>query len=475
MLLLMQERDMYRSCCSTCNTRLYTILIMRRLFLGEFMSLFFPSDYYNSICKVLFNSGRKVSAGVDRVSADNYMRNLDENYKVIIRKCNNFSYNFSRFKQIDIGNRIISIPTCRDKVILEYLKNAAMKSYKITMRGRNKICSDLKAILSENIDYYVIRLDIKHFFSSIDQTILLNKLKKDSLFSIEEYVLIERLLDRSGSGVPQGVGISNYLSEIYLKSFDIEMRNLVAKTIYYERYVDDIIIIIPGTLNDIEKKKIRSRIDEIFNMHKLEINKDKFKELLFSRDENNGFDYLGYNFKKVSKELIIGISENKISIIKEKIDYAMSEYQRNGISELLIERIKDITMVHEMFRTKCYYDKKNNVCYKKEQFYYGTKYDYELAGEAGFKELNNHIKSWIYRLRISNRTYRRILFSVLFPEGDNQGIHYSPQKRKITYLRALVYSMCGGRDGTISWLDLLRMNKRELLALYQILVRRQSD
>jgi hypothetical protein len=44
-------------------------------------------------------------------------------------------------------------------------------------------------------------------------------------------------------GVPRGVGISSYLSELYMENIDNEIRNL-QDVIYYARYVDDIFIII---------------------------------------------------------------------------------------------------------------------------------------------------------------------------------------------------------------------------------------
>ena len=57
----------------------------------------------------------------------------------------------------------------------------------------------------------------------------------------------------SGSGVPRGFGVSAYLSELYMREIDNEIKAL-PDVIYYARYVDDIVIIFsPKT-----KKNIRT-------------------------------------------------------------------------------------------------------------------------------------------------------------------------------------------------------------------------
>ena len=44
-------------------------------------------------------------------------------------------------------------------------------------------------------------------------------------------------------GIPRGIGISAYLSELYMRDIDIKIKSL-EDVIYYARYVDDIIVII---------------------------------------------------------------------------------------------------------------------------------------------------------------------------------------------------------------------------------------
>lgn len=86
------------------------------------MGSYLSKQYFDSICQYLFNDSNEISAGLDRVTADNFIKHASDNYEIIKRKMSKCTYRFTNFKKIDTGKRIISIPTCRDKVVLEYLK-----------------------------------------------------------------------------------------------------------------------------------------------------------------------------------------------------------------------------------------------------------------------------------------------------------------------------------------------------------------
>ncbi len=451
--------------------RLYTIKLCDTL-LGKTMGTIFSRKYYDSICQYLFADSKDLSAGLDRVTADNFMKHVSENYDIIKRKMGNCSYHFTRFKEVDTGKRVIYIPTCRDKVVLEYLKLVLKHNYSISMKSRNEISRNLVSILSEKMDYYVIRLDVKHFFDNIDHNVLLNKIKKDSLFSVEEYALIRNLLNSFGnSGVPQGVGLSNYLSEIYMKTFDLEMSRILPKTFYYERYVDDIILIIPGIPNDIEKARIDETIESIFSNNKLIKNSTKCQSIVFYKDNNDGIDYLGYHYKKVKNNLIVGISESKMTEIKNKVDFMMKDYNKNSCFALLEERLKDLTMVHGIFKAKHYLKKDHSVGYKRMKCFFGTKYDYQFAGDDDFIILNKYIKGWIHRLTKLTRKQRRQLFGVLYSVDESEARYYNPYKKKISQYRSLIYAMSDSGLIGAGWAELMRMDKIGLSKEYQRMIK----
>ena len=116
-------------------------------------------------------------------------------------------------------------------------------------------------------------------------------------------------------GIPQGAPLSDVLANLYLLEFDKTILNWVqAKGGYYRRYSDDILIILPGGLED-GRKAFNFSANQIKQFgQKLEIKAEKtaivryFSEhsgLTFECDTHcksrNGLEYLGFRFdgKKV--------------------------------------------------------------------------------------------------------------------------------------------------------------------------------
>ncbi|WP_277342840.1 reverse transcriptase domain-containing protein, partial [Pseudomonas viridiflava] len=99
----------------------------------------------------------------------------------------------------------------------------------------------------DGVPKYIIRSDVELFYESVGHKELF-----DGIYQAPELsVLIKRILTRlmkdyvvvSGdeNGLPRGIGISAYLSEIYLSSIDDEIRRQ-DNLFYYARYVDDMVL-----------------------------------------------------------------------------------------------------------------------------------------------------------------------------------------------------------------------------------------
>jgi len=126
-------------------------------------------------------------------------------------------------------------------------------TYDIKQASRYSILSELINILEDKFPKYVIRTDIKSFYESIPQKILLEKINEDYLLSIKTKGYINQIFNSYNflthqrdkdiaKGVPRGVGISAYLAELFMRRIDNRIREL-KDIAYYARYVDDIIIV----------------------------------------------------------------------------------------------------------------------------------------------------------------------------------------------------------------------------------------
>lgn len=355
-------------------------------------------DYYSTLYKEL-------KTGNDRVTPQKFNTIKDTEFDLILKKVKDKSYHFTPLKKVTLStNREVYIPTIRDRIILEYLKDKIKQKYRVVYPSRDEIIKSIVSKFNFEMDYFVIRLDIKNFFNSLPQNIILSNIKEKSLLSAHEYHLLKELLKKVESGLPQGVAVSNTLSEIYMERFDQDFKRVHPRVNYYCRYVDDILLIFNGSLSPSEISTIENKIQNIFKRYSLEINKKetKFKFTKFPLVNNNTkdyfyFDYLGYEFSIKNSKLSITISQEKIDKYKSKIDYCFNEFTRNHNLELLINRLDFLTQKNVVIKKERFLNKNNQKSHTKKKIYFGFIENYRLIHENE----KNHIVSTIDTLLIS--------------------------------------------------------------------------
>ncbi|PLR94593.1 reverse transcriptase domain-containing protein [Bacillus sp. T33-2] len=367
-----------------------------------------------------------LSTGLDKISATKFTRIKDEEFKIILKKIENGKYQFTRLKHIDLpDNRRVYIPTIRDRLVIDYLKDALNNKYKIKYKNRDEIIQTLQAKLTIQKDYYIIRLDIKNFFSSIPHNKLLYKLKKGALIPQSEYILIKELLKRSPSGIPQGMSISNSLSEIYLEQFDMQMKRIDQRINYYCRYVDDILLIFNGDFGKKEKENIKKKIEELLNFYGLEHNSDKFIETPSQKNKPIQFEYLGYDFSLLKNKLYTSISSKKVNRLKRKINSCFDLYIKDKKTKnidninLLIERLNVLTKSQFLIKKEKYIRISTLKEYYKLQFITsGFISSYKYADKSQIEGVCQEIDRLIIKRTnslktvITSRDSKRILYSI---------------------------------------------------------------
>ena len=130
-------------------------------------------------------------------------------------------------------------------LILRKLHNNIKTIYKVQQADRNNIVRQMKILLSENVEMWVVRLDVRHFYESINREKLITKLEEDARLTYPSLTLLQSLFKdpvvASGTGLPRGLCVSAAMSELYMKYFDLNIRR-VEGVYYYARFVDDIIV-----------------------------------------------------------------------------------------------------------------------------------------------------------------------------------------------------------------------------------------
>jgi len=216
--------------------------------------------------------------------------------------------------------------------------------YKVKQANRNAIIRQVRSLMKAPCELYVLRLDIHHFYESIDGAYILERLRVDGKVNAQTIKYVERIFETIWAlgvhGLPKGVGISAVFSELLMKKFDYEVKRLDG-VYYYARFVDDMILFCNSqSVMDAAYK----RIEELLGEMQLSLN-DR-KTIRWTVATGKPLEYLGYSFTKVSaatKQVEVSIAVNKVNKIKTRIVRSFMAYMRNRNFVLLRKRVRYLT------------------------------------------------------------------------------------------------------------------------------------
>lgn len=227
-------------------------------------------------------------------------------------------------------------------LILRKLHDNIKAIYKVQQADRNNIVRQMKILLNENVDMWVVRLDVRHFYESINREKLITKLVEDARLSYPSITLLQSLFKdpvvASGAGLPRGLGVSAAMSELYMKYFDLSIRR-VEGVYYYARFVDDIIVFCSSERSrDLVWEEAKSGLCDLG----LSLNEEKSYTWSLN-SQGVELIYLGYSFKKRGGVVDISIADKKIKVIKTRLTKSFVRFAQDRNFNLLKLRIKFLT------------------------------------------------------------------------------------------------------------------------------------
>jgi RNA-directed DNA polymerase len=263
------------------------------------------------------------AAGVDEQSIQDFEARLSANLYKLWNRLSSGSYLPPPVRRVDIpkangGTRPLGIPTVADRIAQEvvrrYLEPLLEPKFHPDSFGYRPGRSAIDAIRVARQRCWrydwVLDLDIKGFFDSIDWNLLLRAVRKHTqvrwvLLYIERWLKAPAMLE-DGSlavrerGTPQGGVISPLLSNLFLHYvFDVWLEHGFPGVVF-ERYADDIIC---HCRSEHEAAKLRKVLERRFLQCGLELHAEKTK-VVYCKDTNRKrnyaiqqFDFLGYCFR----------------------------------------------------------------------------------------------------------------------------------------------------------------------------------
>lgn len=220
------------------------------------------------------------------------------------------------------------------------------KTFKVKQANRNSILRCIKSLLETKRPISVIRTDITSFYESINQEFLLNRIEDNTLLSHKSRAFIKAILSQynklknantsaANKGIPRGVGISAYLSELYLKDLDTKIKSR-PEVMFYARYVDDIFIILSclpvGQTIETYYQGLTASFAELGLLLKQPNDgSGKCQLITFNNDISVDVQYLGYRIVLCrTRDGLSGtfyMSTNKINKLKRRIDAAFLHFE----------------------------------------------------------------------------------------------------------------------------------------------------
>lgn len=293
----------------------------------------------------------RAGAGVDKVTLETFEKHLAFNLDRIARQLKEGTYKplpvvvFKDHKGKK-KERTLGIPTVRDRVVQQavlrvispYFENRflpcsfAYRSKKSALSAVNKADGLIKSGL-----LWVLQMDVKHFFDTMDHQILLDLIRKvidekplSKLISglLKARIFREMGLFDSVQGAVQGSGLSPLLSNIYLHPLDFVLWSKFKD--HYLRYSDDIIFFARGkdTL-ETAQTLIEKGLQEL----KLEIHPGKTKVSHIAE----GIVYLGYHLDSQGK----GPAKKAVNQLQSRL----ADFDKIRKTDNVQEKLQEVTAI----------------------------------------------------------------------------------------------------------------------------------
>lgn len=340
------------------------------------------------------------SAGVDKITKEEYEKELYRNIDNLIERMKKFSYKPQPVKRVFIPKqngklRPLGIPSYEDKLVQGVMAEILNEIYECKFldcsygfrpnRNCHQAIREINQRIMINKVNYILDCDIKGFFDNVNHELLIKFLEhdihdKNFIRYIKRFLISGYMEDmkyyESDKGTPQGGLISPILANVYLHYvLDLYFEEIIKPSLkgeaYLVRYADDFIIMFQY---EEEAKRVYELLVKRLAKYDLEMEQDKTRILPFGRYKGTKetFDFLGfmhYNSKTRTGKYTLG---HKMSIKKRKAkNKAISKWVKENRTMNVYDLIEMTNK--KLVGTYAYYGV-NGMLEELYKLYYHTRY-----------------------------------------------------------------------------------------------------
>lgn len=304
------------------------------------------------------NANAPVSAKIDDTQIEAYAVQA-------ITDLNSGNYDFSIYNSIVLkqGAKKRQVKQYKlfstENILCQYVKQILDRIFKVKYPNRNKAVHTLFDFLKaarQMSEFTIIKFDFKDYFNSLSSAYVFEKCIKGQMTNRAETELISVFASQTKYSYA-GLNTSNLFAEILATKFDELIRQAFSQygLLFFERYIDDTIIILNQHLEQAVCDKILD--DSLQQVYydasittsvpcKTKFNPSKFK-MITRRSLTatlSSVDFLGYEFffkmdAKGKTAMQYGITAEKRNKYSGRIDEIIEDYKQNNDLELMRHRI----------------------------------------------------------------------------------------------------------------------------------------
>jgi group II intron reverse transcriptase/maturase len=277
-------------------------------------------EVWEAYKRVKVNRG---AAGIDRQTIEEFEKDLSNNLYKLWNRMSSGSYFPAPVRRVEIPKpdgrkRPLGIPTVTDRVaqmvVKQYLEPILEPHFHRDSYGYRPGKSALQAVGKARKRcwkyHWVLDLDIRSFFDTIDHKLLMRAVRKHTdckwvLLYIERWLkapvqMLDGTLEDRGRGIPQGGVISPLLANLFLHYALDKWMDRHFPELPFERYADDVIC---HCVSERQAKYLLDAIRRRLAECRLKLNIQKTKIVCCKDSYRNGsyanesFDFLGFTFR----------------------------------------------------------------------------------------------------------------------------------------------------------------------------------
>ncbi len=275
------------------------------------------------------------SAGTDHVSVERFEQRLEEELLALHESLKSGNYVPQAIKRHWIPKpgtkkkRPLGIPTVRDRVVQTALRNVLEPIFEHEFAAHSygfrpgRSCKDglgrVDALLRSGYTH-VVDADIQGYFDTIPHDRLMSMVGQEvadgRVLELIEQFLGQEVLEKTKrwtpqEGSPQGAVISPLLSNIYLDPLDHLM---ASQGIEMVRYADDLVLL---CRDESQARHALEILRRWMDGAELTLHPEKTRMVDYGAGE--GFDFLGYRFKKCKTGHRHWVSDKSMKALRAKI------------------------------------------------------------------------------------------------------------------------------------------------------------